>query len=377
MQDLVTIVAQIADLTKTGPDPLGLYFSEREARSHINKTFTSARTRRDAQAFFTELTKYRIEPVAKMPQYAAKRKRPLGLLATRNAKRAKTGRDKYGAKSIDWNAASKLADQAAASAVRRATETTYSQSGAYLNTNATTLTKSGYSMSGLNQSAGYIPATSTTRLNATSNCFVWPVSPMAQVGNTSTPGYRKGQRINPIGFRFSISHYQGLASTQGATYHWAFIRNKGVSLQGTQVTTPVISSTDSVALFVPFIQGPLVTNGPNGTIPNGDFSSAARWNYPEWQKVKSGTWTMPAMLARENSAVINAPTANANNQNASKLIQGYVPIKDAHWEYPTPTAISNIKGGDYFFVIWREGFQDPYINSDAMVMMYELSFKDP
>lgn len=374
LQDPVTTVSQIADLIKSGPDPLGLYLSERQARSEINKTFPSQRTRRDAQAFLTELLNTRQQRVAKMPQYSAKRKRPIGLLAS--SKRAKLARDKYGAKAIDWNAAARLADQAAASAVRRSTETTYSQSGVIMNTAMTPLTQTGYNMSGLNQTAAYSGADVVTRLSRTNACFVWPVSPMAQVGNSSTPGYRKGQRINPIGFRFCITHYQGLPTVQNATYHWAMVRNKSVTLGGNPVI-PYITTTTNLQLFTPLIQGPLASaGGPNGVTPVSDFSSSMRPNSQSWTKVKSGSWTMSPMLERANNAVYVQPD-HANDQNSAKSITGYVKFKDAHWDYGTPTAITGVKGGDYYFVIWREGTRDLYINSDAMVTTFELSFKDP
>ena len=368
--DLVTTVRQVRDLIREGPDPLGLYWSERYARSYLNKYFKSHRTRVDAQIYLTEL----LQPIAKMPQYAKKRK-PLGLLATRNAKRAKVGgRDKYGAKSIDWNAAAKLADQAAASAVRRATETTYSQGGLYLNTFNTTFNQTGYNMSGLNQSAAYVASTTNTRQNATNQVMVWPLSPMAQVGNTATPGYRKGQRINPVGFRFSIAHTQSLATLQGAVYHWALVRNKGLTVTNNP-TQPFITQTNAMALFVPWVQGPIASLGPNGTLPNGDYSSITRWNYQEWNKVKTGTWTMRPVLNLENANTVQAPGATAVPQQV-KFSQGYVPIKDANWDYPSPTAITNIKGGDYYFIIWREGPGDTIIGSDVMCCTFELSFKD-
>lgn len=305
-----------------------------------------------------------------MPAVKKGRKKPLGIGATRKAKK------NYGA----TPAFNKALVAAVKKVENRQQETVYSQSGFYMNTNSTTLTTTGFSLSGLNQSAAYASATTTTRLTLTNNVFYFPLSALAQVGNSSTPGYRKGQRINPVGFRISIQHYQGLA-TVGATYTWMLIRNKGQTLTavGTTsgITIPGINQVSAMALFVPLIQGPLAgAGGPNGSTPNGDFVSAMRFNYADWQKVKSGSWTMGPILQRENSSQPSAPNS-ANAQTAAKQIKAYVPIKDSYWEYPLPTAISGIKGGDYFFVIYREGYQDPNINSDAIIGQVELSFKDP
>lgn len=85
---------------------------------------------------------------------------------------------------------------------------------------------------------------------------------------------------------------------------------------------------------------------------------------------------MPPVASRENNALPNSPTT-APVPSTTKCITGYIPIKDAHWDYATPTAIANIKGGDYYFTIWREGAADTNIANDVMYTVFELSFKDP
>jgi len=375
MQDPVTLVSQVAGLIKEGPDPLGLFWSERRARSYLNKTLSSQRTRRDAQAYLTELLNLRQrpaqQPIAKMPQ----KRKFSGPVYARAAKVKKVSRDKYGGKAIDWAAAAKLADAAAKTAVNRATETTYSQSGVYLNTGMATLTTSGYSMSGLNQSAGYTAADPSTRGDKTNACLIIPVVNLAQVGNSNTPGYRKGQRINPIGFRISWEHTQSLASIN-KTYHYAFLRNKGKTFPSANV--PGIASTDFLQLFVPQIQGPLVTaGGPQGLLPMGNFSSCMRWNRQEWSVLKHGKYTMGPAVELANNGVIITPTNASADNTKSSLQTAYFPIKDAHWDYPNPTANVDIKGGDYFFVLWSEGAADRVLGRDTFKFVYELSFKDP
>lgn len=307
-----------------------------------------------------------------MPYVKKGKKKPAGIGATYRAKK----------KAANYGATPSF-NRALVAAVKKveakSQETVYSQSGAYLNSGNSTLTTSGYSMSGLNQSAAYSSSTPATRVALTNNCFVWPISPMAQVGNSSTPGYRKGQRINPVGFRFGVEHQLNLQSVP-AVYRWAVVRNKSATLTVNN-TTPGISATNSLQLFVPLTQGPLVTaGGPNGQLPMGDFSSCMRWNYQEWSVSKQGSWSVSPELARENTTLQGTPVSNAVSQNqwgGVKLIKGYVPFKDANWDYPTPTGISNIKGGDYYFIIWREGPPDAQIGIDFMTIVCELSFKDP
>lgn len=304
-----------------------------------------------------------------MPAIKKGRKKPAGIGATYRAKQ----------KAANYGATPSF-NRALVAAVKkvenRSQETVYSQSGAYLDSSLSTLTKTGYTLSGLNQSAAFTQGTAYTRVQITNACFVWPLSPMAQVGNSSTPGYRKGQSINPVGFRYYIYHQQSLNSVP-ATYKFALLRNKGVTLT-TGNTTPGIASTDSLGLFVPLIQGPLATSGgPNGSLPLGDVSSSMRWNRAEWQVCKSGSWNMTSSMARENSALITSPTVAGGISTAFKQVTGYIPIKDATWLYPLPTTISGIKGGDYYFVVWREGPADNAISADKMSMTFELSFKDP
>lgn len=304
-----------------------------------------------------------------MPAVKKGRKKPIGIGATYRAKQ----------KAANFGATPSF-NRALVAAVKkvenRAVETTYSQSGLYMDSSLSTFTQTGYSMSGLNSSAAYSASTPTTRANATNQCLVWPLSPMAQVGNTSTPGYRKGQRISPIGFRFSVEHDQQLA-TMNVNYKWALVRNKGQTLTS-NATIPGITGTNSLGLFVPLVQGPLVSSGgPSGSLPMGNFSSCMRWNRQEWSVMKSGTWSMGAVLSRENASVISAPQTSSNVANVSRCVTGYAPIKDKFWDYPAPTATTGIKGGDYFFIVWREGSADAYIARDQMSFVFEFSFKDP
>lgn len=302
-----------------------------------------------------------------------KRKRPIGIGATAKAKKAKAA-----------SAATPAFNAAVAKAVKRveaqSQETTYSTATCYLNSSGSTYTLLGYSLTGLNSSAAWSASSPGTRANATNQVFYCPLSVFAQVGNTSTPGYRKGQRINPVGFRISIEHNQSLA-TINSVYKWAVCRNKGNTIlnAGNTITSPGITQQTSLSLFAPFVQGPLVSASSNtSSLPLGDFPSAMRWNHQEWSLTKRGSYTMPAQLARENSSVGGSATATSGvTIGQTKTLTAYVPIKDTFWDYPSPTAINGIKGGDYFFVLWREGACDSLIALDQITMLFELSFKDP
>lgn len=368
-------VQTLVDHVNRRDDPLGIDYivgyptTEYEARSYIVEVF--GHHRRTLPLVLSQFKR----KLGNMPYRKTGRRVPKG---TNAALRASVAARKA-AKAQNYGATSSF-NRALTAAVQkveaRSQETVYSQSGVYMDSSAATFTQSGYSLSGLNTSAAWTAAGTGARCNATNQAFVWPLSPMAQVGNTSNPGFRRGQRINPIGFRVSIAHEQAIPSVS-ATYKWALLRNVGQTLSNNNVT-PGITQTNALGIFVPWTQGPLASaGGPNGVLPNGDFSSITRWSRQDWSVKKHGSWTMQPALNRENSSVVQNPQATTQFYSSSKLTQCYIAIKDTHWDYPTPTGIANIKGGDYYFVIWREGVGDPFIGRDYMACTFELSFKDP
>lgn len=369
-------------------DPLGIHYeaglptSVRDARQFIVRVFGQHRRTLPLvlQGFSREISspEYGVKPCMSSVQAAAlaslwkDRKMPVKRTAKGGiGKAARAKKKNYGA-SASFN---KALVAAVERVENRTLETTYSQSGAFLNVGSSTFNQTGFNLSGLNQTAAYSASTPSTRISATNQCFVFPICPLAQVGNSSTPGYRKGQRINPLAFRFSIEHNQSL-STVAATYKWAVVRNTGSTLT-TNNTTPGIVQTNGLNLFVPLTQGPLAASGgPNGALPLGDFSSCMRWNRAEWAVKKSGSYVLGAALERLNSNAPTTPTVPPYH-NTSKCFSAYTSFKEKHWDYPLPTAISNIKGGDYYFIMWREGIADTFIGNDVINFVCELSFKDP
>lgn len=319
--------------------------------------------------------------VAAYDRMPPKRKAPKGILANYRAKKAKTksGRDKYGAKGIDWDLAIKVADAAAKKSAIRVQETLYSQSGWFMQTDKSTFVQTGFNLSGLNQSAAFSLSNPSSRADATNQCFVFPVSPLSQLGNQGTPGYRAGQKILAHSLSVGIFHEQMLP-TVTATYHVALLRNVSQTRTGTGYATPGITQTNALDLFVTLNQGPLASaGGPSGVLPDGDWSSIMRWNRADWRVCKHETWTMTRQLDGANIKEGNDPTA-ANGTVAravGKCHKMYYSFKDQVWDYASPGAINNIKGGDYYVVIWREGPGDSYIGRETLNGVVELAFKDP
>lgn len=263
----------------------------------------------------------------------------------------------------------------------KVSETLYSQSSFSMDTKAN-LIQTGFNLSGLNQSASFTPTGSNVRANATNQCFVFPLSPMAQLGNQGTPGYRGGQKIMAHTLTINITHNQ-LIPTINGIYKYALLRNVSKTISGTGYSTPGITQTNALAMFVPLNQGALAASGPlTGALPSGDWSSITRWNRGDWRVCKSGSWTMPSRTESQNSLDPQDPTTSNGygsngNFTSTKIIRVNYNFKDQVWDYSDPSQTNAIKGGDYYFVMWREGAPDLYIGREVIQGTIELSFKDP
>jgi len=374
-------VTELISLVHDGPDPLGIYFTRREAFSQLASALAGAPTKAKAEIirYFWRNMPKRAYPssfnnggFAKKSRYTKK----YGGTGKKYVDKYKTG----GRANIE--AILHEAESRAKKTVLRTSETLYSQSGWYMDTSKNTFVQTGNNLSGLNTSAAFAQTNPGIRANSTNQVFVFPLSPMVQLGNQGTPGYRGGQKIQVHGLSISIMHYQNLPSTNGV-YHYALVRNISKTITGTGYAIPGITQTNALSLFVPLKQGPLASaGGPNGVLPVGDFSSAMRWNRAEWRVCKSGTWTTGMRQQSQNNADNDDPTTAAgsgsfNNFTNSKILKIYYDFKDQTWDYTDPNSLNAIKGGDYYFMIWREGAADLYLGREQINGIVELSFKDP
>lgn len=392
-----TIDRYLALINYTGAaDPLGLTLSHNEALSAILSELRPYRlspgaNRKAVEYFWAgfRTKSSRINKTSIFPTMPPKRKVPFstGGFAKRSRTTTKYGgtgkkyADKYGGKGMDaiLYEAERLANSAAKKQALKVSETLRSQSGFTLKADNTTFTQTGFALSGLNQSAVFQVTDVGTRGNATNQCFVFPLSPMSQLGNSGTAGYRTGQKINVHGLDVSIAHYQGLASVVGI-YHLALIRNVSQTISGPLFASPGITQTNALGLFLPLNQGPLANQGgPSGTLPNGDYSTIMQWNRGDWRCVKHTTYTMPALTQRENTRLSSDPGTVAGTQicNVSKLTKFHYDFKDQVWDYSVPTQTNGIKGGDYYFIMWREGVKDFAPGMDNIIGTVQLTYKDP
>lgn len=371
------------------PDPLGLSFTHhdalREVQADLRRLNAGPIARRGAIDYFWH--EYQRAMAGYKRKYPFVPKFSNGGFPKRartTTKYGGTGKkyaDKYGGKGMDaiLYEAERLANSAAKKQSLKVSETLRSQSGFRMDTFATPYNQVGFGLSGLNQTSAYVATDPFSRGNRTNACFVFPLSPMSQLGNSGVPGFRTGQKINVHSLDLNLIHYQGIASITG-TYNMALLRNISTTITGSTYATPGLASTDSLNLFLPLNQGPLSSSGgPNGTLPNGDFSSMMPWNRGDWRVCKKMSWTMAATPSRENVATANDPASSGGSTRFtnSKTVRFHYDFKDQVWNYAVPASTNGITGGDYYVIIWREGVGDAIIGRDRMEASVTLTYKDP
>ena len=318
----------------------------------------------------------------------AAKKKPTGMLKARQARVKKGGKPytkaepDYGYKKTS-DAAMLKALVAAESQrqINRTIETQHSYAFVNMsyfvpNVSTGTPSMSGFQMIGLNQT--YVPAsgTSPASLNPTwNNMMVFNLSALCQIRTGTTPavtGYRVGNKVNVAALTATIN---GGVLGPGAdcTYYAMIAKRKDGGLVG-QATTPSIVTSDNTSLWKSSNEGPLAAMnlgaGVNCPVPN--YASTMRRNYDSW------TFTQGAMT----SSSVKIPNAGAGaavddtDYNAKVEMKLYHAFNEV-WDYTqlNSNSVLTIKGGDYFFYLWREGPPDRNAQANLNVQ-FTLSFKD-
>jgi len=288
----------------------------------------------------------------------------------------KKNADKYGAKGIDWNAAMKIAETAAKKEMNKNIETQYSSAMVTMTHDPTKTATVGFDLAGLN-------------MNAVSNKFrpdqamIFNIGYLSQQGSSLAPGYRIGQRMNCKYIKVTISANLPQVSAD-CTYHWRIVRRKNDQSGQLAYAQPTLTGITNIGLFKGLTDGPLANSsvfGQGGSADNPfpNFSSAMRQNTEAW------TFTKGAHGYKYVKAAAIDTDSNDDKYVASFCETLYLPFEE-EWEFVTRTG-SDIKGGNYFFVMWREGGPDfvqysspPNVASALgaieIKVLFELAFKD-
>lgn len=285
-------------------------------------------------------------------------KKPVGIGARAKAKNAyKTGG---------------ITDRQLLKAVKKAEnstlETYYTNWGVQFNTNTAQATGT-FSPGGFQAASG---AAKNTLANFFGDCTQVHLQHLpAQIQVGTAAGYRKGQHIQPIGFRWWIRGWMQNA-TAPHDFHFAIIRNKTNILPATVQVYPTAGTLSALNLFE---QGAF---GPNAGSFLGNQSAcettdATRYDRDAWDIKKTQKFTVTPVASTE---------LNNTNGIYKKLIQhnGYYKFPDKDWDYTLNTGLS-IKGGDYYLAMWQQNTEPasaPNGGSPVLFMQVnmELSFKD-
>lgn len=326
--------------------------------------------------------------------YVSKKKtttksKPKGIGATAKGKKTSKG---YGGKSIDWEAAMKLADAAAAKQINKTIETQYSQAMTTLTyssaggaTAPPTSGYSGFNLVGLNQnwSANNVAAvvatsntaatpayTSYTPLNVYNQMMVFNLSALSQVKGAqsgSISGWRQGYKINALALTINLTGEIDFLSSD-CEYHMMLVRRKDGSNAG-NYQTPQLVTSDTMSLYKPITDGPFGTtsygNSPN--VPDPFYLSLMRRNTDAWSFVEKG---------HTSKKLYASPQGNASSMSSMVNLSLYHSIGSA-WDFTSQTAgvAPVLKGGDYYLMVWREGATDTAMEQKFRVYT-QLSYKD-
>lgn len=323
-----------------------------------------------------------------------KRKAPAGIGAKYSAaKKAKTTKkyggtgkkhlDKYktgGAANIDaiLYEAERRAKDAVQKEVNKNIETQYSQAMLTM-THAPEKARTGWDLCGLN-------------LNGTKfdpdQALVFNLGYLSQQGSAMTPGYRIGQRINCKYIRVVVSGNLPQISSD-CTYKWRIIRRKNDQSGQLAYATPTLASMTQLELFKPLSDGPFAAAskfGEEGTAQNPFpyFSSANRQNTEHWTFCQGGSGSK---YLKGNPIMVDSdPDTTQDEKYVASFCESMYFYIDNEWEFVSRTG-SDIKGGNYFFVLWREGgpdftqySSDPHLLAQLgqmqLKVFFELAYKD-
>lgn len=235
---------------------------------------------------------------------------------------------------------------------------------------------SGYSMIGLNQT--YVEPVGTTPASFVpcwNNMMVFNLSALCQIRTGTTPavtGYRVGNKVNVMALTATINGGV-LGPASDCTYYAMIARRKDGGLVG-QAISPTLTTSVATSLWKSCNEGPLAAMnvGASADCPVPNFASTMRRNYDSWSFPQGAMTSSTLRIPGDGPG-----TSVANTDYCGKVeMKLYHEFKEV-WDYTQQTSNSNltIKGGDYFFYLWREGPADPAAQSNLSVQ-FSLTFKD-
>ena len=222
-------------------------------------------------------------------------------------------------------------------------------------------------------------------IHAWDQALVFNLGYLSQQGSSLAPGYRIGQRINAKYLRMTIGANLPYV-TADCTYHWRIVRRKNDQTGQKAYNVPTLTSLKTLQLFKPLTDGPYAQfasfgEGGSAESPFPYHASAMRQNTEAWTFCTGGHGYKTVRALTSNDPAIAGPEVHCQSFNETL----YMPL-DQEWEFVSRTG-SDIKGGNYFFVLWREGAHEGMqmtLTKENLVaggqlqlkVMAELAYKD-
>lgn len=297
--------------------------------------------------------------------------------------KAKKTASNYGVSKMDEKAMIRIAEKMAEKQINRNIETQYSQALVRMTAIDSVTSTTGWDLHGLNWASA---ATSggAGRGQILNAAMIFNLGYLSQTGQSNLPGYRNGQRINAKALAITVEATLPQVSTD-CTYHWRIVRRRNDSANNSAYATPTIVSMDTVGLFKPTTDGPLASTitypgyGQSVTSPIPGHVSSMRQNTDAWTFCTGG---------HGYHIVEGMPLDGTNppqRRTATFCKKLYFPL-DQEWDFVVPNG-KDIKGGNYFIVLWREGSIDystvalwsdttATTQHESINVFMELSFKD-
>jgi hypothetical protein len=286
--------------------------------------------------------------------------------------------DKYGSKSVDWNAVAKLADAAVAKNLGRTIETQRSEAMIVMKYRTTVSPNNynGFDLVGLNQNWNPVTAAdnsvSYSPTAVYNQVMTFNLSAMSQVKGSqsgSISGWRQGHKINALALTFTLTgEVQDISAD--CEYHILLARRKdGAHAGGYQL--PALVPSDQMGLFKPLVDGPFASsNGDGSAVPDKQYIGAMARNTDVWSFVEKG---------HVSKKIFASPQGNSITSNASVNLTMYHSFGTSGgvWDFTTQTAgvAPVLKGGDYYVFVWREGATDTQMEQNLRLYT-KLSYKD-
>lgn len=286
----------------------------------------------------------------------------------------------YGGSKIDWDAVAKLADATAKKQVQKEInkniETQNSEAMVVMTHTTDHTNTTGFDLGGLNFDAA-------NQKFAPDQAMIFNLGYLSAQGSSLSPGYRVGQRINAKYFKVTIAANLPQLSAD-CTYHWRIVRRKNDQSGQLSYSKPALVSMQTIGLYKPLTDGPLASQsyygqGSSAQNPFPYFVSAARPNSDAWTAVKGGHG-FKYMKAQ------GLDTDENDDKYVASFKETMFLSLEEEWDFVSRTG-SDIKGGNYFFVLWREGGPDfvqytakpnvaSVLGNVEIKCLFELAFKD-